>query len=262
MALTDEFSKKREKKLEKQKAALEKQVFAPLHKLGLYNYALSSYEDFMNSSALEQSQTTRNAFLLHFMSYLDDYKTYELTPESIEDMMSSISLQSTNLLLKHAPQYLRKLGAKKQIPDELVTASIAAPSVKEKSSTNYSGLIGIEAATLIFQSKHLYENTSDFHNPRTPAHAKALHLAQISQNMDSIIAFLSYYSEHEQEDIDPNVIAFTKREMEHVKNLLPKGRGTILENIVNDKYKVIKSALQLSSPSNSADHISPEPPEA
>lgn len=231
MGLTQEFSE-----------SLEHEMFLPISRRGLDNFAQEAYEDFTKKLGLDDSHIIRNAFLLNFAHSLNTYGT-SANPAKLMESMENVSLRTAKILHDYTEDFLQSQGQSGQISKNLYAASIAAPILENDVPNNkYIGLIGTEAFNFTFQSNKIGDNPALFKKESISAEAKALHLALLTRRMNASITVINNEKDKIQ-SLSPTTHAAISEILDHTDDLVINPKNSSLENLVQRKHDILQETL-------------------
>ncbi|MGH1379222.1 MAG: hypothetical protein ACRBB3_10420 [Alphaproteobacteria bacterium] len=231
MGLSRKFSEK-----------LEHEMFLPISRLGLENFAQKAYEEFTKSSGLQRSHITRNAFLLNFANSLETHGT-SIAPDILQRSMERMNLRTAIILHGHAEEFLKSQGKDGKISNDLTAASIAAPILEyDVDNDKYIGLIGSKAFNLAYISNEINNDPELMDKDHIPAEAKALHLSLVIRTMNSSMTITDHEIDKDQ-TLSPVTHAAISEALDHIDLLTLDKDNSSLEDLLLRKASILQYIL-------------------
>lgn len=242
MILAQEFSE-----------SLEREMFLPIKRQGLENFAQEASEDFTKQLGIKNTHIIKNAFLLHFASTLDTYNT-SINPKIMIKAMERSSLRITKTLHDYAGDFLESCGQSGQVSNDLYAAGITAPIIKRGTPNNkYIGLIGTEAFKLIYQSSLMEKTPALFQQESTTAEAQVLHLASHVKSINACMTVMDNEIKKMQY-LSPLTNAAILEILDHTDDLIINPANSPLEDMIQRKYDILQNTLE-NTPVNDSNNI-------
>lgn len=224
------FAQRRQEKL-------EVHSFEMLDQMGLRSDAEQNFQNFVTAQGIPQTPQIRNAY---YLSYLSNIKMVGAHQETGYLLTNRHTLSGVEKLRLHGGSYMQSIGLDSAISDDLYAAAIAAPAYKfekaEDKNRVYTGLIGVEALGILYQSEHYFRTKgAEFNKTRPHPEAKALHLTQVLKDINLMIEEAEAEIDFHK-SITPRHAHAIDMMLEHVDALVLDYRRTTLEQECMTRY--------------------------